>query len=348
MTTPPTPEQGERIIAEAFAAAPPELVAAIAKAMSEAGDVTKDGRNPEHNYRYATIEGILRAVRGPLLDEGVILIPQPRAYDESEVRSSGNKAGTRIVIEVDYTFVGHGGTAAVRAWRGEGVDWGDKAYGKAYTNALKTFIRSAWLLAVDDDSDPERESPERVAASNGNTQAAPLPDWARDTTDERRAEFIAAALELGLEREAAANLLKGALERFGVVPNLMVIAARWLAQSTPDAIAKREADAAAKAAEAADPTAPAEPVTVPPEEPPLEPERPAAPGSRRAPDLTGANLDDPNDRDQVERLLRNMGCTCDKPLAAIDLERNKVTVEEVQAEEMIDDACPIAGHGHPY
>lgn len=150
---------------------PPSLVARLAAAMSEAAEVTKSSKNTEQNYMFASAEAILAAVRGPLLTRGIILTQQPREYVTTEILSSNNKKGDRIVAVLDFTFRDGitGETFTVEGWRGVGQDYGDKAIGKAYTNAVKTFIRAQWLLPTEHD-DPEA-SPSGDRAANGPSYA---------------------------------------------------------------------------------------------------------------------------------------------------------------------------------
>jgi hypothetical protein len=77
-----------------------------------------------------------------------------------------------VKLDVRFTFTDGREELEVR-WHGEGQDYGDKAYGKAYTNAVKTFVRTAWLLPTEHD-DPEG-SPAGERASTGTITP---PDWA--------------------------------------------------------------------------------------------------------------------------------------------------------------------------
>jgi hypothetical protein len=165
-----------------------ELVTAIAAAMADAGEVTKSSRNTEQNYSYASAESILEATRGPLLRRGVLLIQRPRDWTVEEVRSRSGTAGTAITLELDFEFTNGRSTFTIERWRGQGQDYGDKAYGKAYTNAVKTFIRAQWLLPTGDD--PEASpSGERVAKDAPAPAPAP-PAWTRAATAEERAKVI--------------------------------------------------------------------------------------------------------------------------------------------------------------
>lgn len=339
-------------------AAPASLAKRLAEAMLEVERVDKDGRNEEHNYNYASIEAILAGVRRPLLERGIILIPNVTGVDEKTVRSRGGTEGTALTLTVDFTFVDGetGDTFTVANWRGQGIDYQDKAYGKAYTSALKTFIRSTWLLPTGDD--PEAESPERMAASSQAAPAAP-PRWAQQASDERLREFIGALGELGVPNDAAAKIIGAGRERWGgTFPNVAVAIGKAIAGAHPDVAATREAAAAQAAAEAPD-TPPADDTAgqdPPPDDEPAaeaeaEPENRLAPASVDAPDLEGANLDDVNDRDQVERLYRGLGCTCDDPLAVDDVaigKRDKVELKPDGEPPLVDDACPIKTHGIPF
>jgi hypothetical protein len=165
-----------------------ELVTAIAAAMAEAGEVTKSSRNTEQNYSYASAESILEATRGPLLRRGVLLIQRPRDWTVEEVRSRSGTAGTAITLELDFEFTNGRSTFTIERWRGQGQDYGDKAYGKAYTNAVKTFIRAQWLLPTGDD--PEAAPSGEWVAKDAPAPAPAPPAWTRAATAEERAKVI--------------------------------------------------------------------------------------------------------------------------------------------------------------
>lgn len=142
------------------------LAARLAEAMAAAAEVTKSSRNTDQGYNYASAEVILAAVRKPLLERGIILIPQPRSIEEREVQFRRG-TGTLATVTVDFTFI-DGLTSerlVIEGWVGQGQDSGDKAVGKAYTSAIKTFIRAAWLLPTED---PTGEQQERVPSAGAD------------------------------------------------------------------------------------------------------------------------------------------------------------------------------------
>jgi hypothetical protein len=230
----------ERLVelSRAIAEAPPSLVSRLAEAMAEAGRVVKDGRNTEQNYAYASVEAVLEEVRRPLLERSIILLTVVTGADEQPIRSRSGTEGTALTLTVDFTFY-DGLTDAiltVPGWRGQGQDYGDKVYGKAYTNAIKTFVRTTWLLPTGDD--PEADNPERIP------KGAPpeLPAWATPATSARKAELGAAIIPL-LGRETARGIIASVQGTLGHTPDVLVGYTKLLV----DAIAEADPGEAVKA-----------------------------------------------------------------------------------------------------
>jgi hypothetical protein len=262
----------------AAGAAPVPLVNAIAHAMAEAGEVTKSSVNADQGYKFASAEAILAAVRRPLLTRGVMLTTHPKQYTTSTIKSDGR--GTRIIIDVDFVFRdGTGAELRIEDWRGVGEDYGDKAIGKAYTSAVKTFVRTNWLLPTEHD-DPERTDNAAPAAD------VAIPAWALEASDARKAQFLE-ALEVLVGRDVARGLGKSIKAGVGVVPEILVKFARGLTAAYLDApdselLARRvkaheaKASSATRAAQDAAAEAPDMPTPDPgPDEPgPDTPDRP--------------------------------------------------------------------------
>lgn len=199
----------------------PPLAARIAAAMLEAKQVTKSSRNTQQNYNFASAEQILAAVREPLFKRDIILVPSVLGYDEQSITSGKGAEGSRVIIDVEFTF--SDGLEVIRnRWRGEGQDYGDKAFGKAYTNAVKTFIRTAWLLPTDHD-DPEGSDP-------GERATGQSPPWQRPATDARRGELVKLLGQSGAD--ALAAQIEGA---WGLLPDGAVAIVKALVPPTPAA-----------------------------------------------------------------------------------------------------------------
>jgi hypothetical protein len=167
-----------------------QLYAKLAQVAGEVSGVGKDGRNDFHKYDYTTAEAMLRAIRGPLIERGVVLMPSVTAVTEREISTNNGKASTVTTVHVDFTFVdAESGAMHKCSWAGQGDDPADKGLGKAYTNAIKTFLREAFLLPMGDDPEADKSTDERASqrtASNG-------------TSGPRITEDRACALEAGLK-----------------------------------------------------------------------------------------------------------------------------------------------------
>lgn len=191
------------------------LVTDLAAAMLAAREVKKSSRNTDQNYDYASIEQILGAIRGPLLERSMIVNARTVDLVLNPVTSKQGSQGTSAIVTVDFEYL-HGPTGdklVSDGWRGQGVDYGDKAISKAYTSAAKSFIKLEWLLSTD--ADQHADLPDAVA-----TQA---PAWAREARPERRDELAQRLLSLGVDPD----VLLGSIEQtIGHIPDIVVSFAR--------------------------------------------------------------------------------------------------------------------------
>ena len=151
---------------------PTTLYAKLAEVTAEVGYVAKDGHNDFQNYDYTSAEAVLAAIRGPLSARKVMLMPSLTALSEREYTTAKGKASVITTAHVSFTFVdGESGESHTSEWAGEGDDPGDKGLGKAYTNAIKTFVRAQFLIPQGDDPEADRKTDERAG---DRTPGAPL------------------------------------------------------------------------------------------------------------------------------------------------------------------------------
>lgn len=313
------------------------LLQRVAAAMLQTSAVTKNKRNSDQGYSYASVESMLEEVRGPLHERGVLLLPQITSSEEQTIRSKSGTEGSRVVLEVTFRFL-DGKTAdtyEITGWKGEGQDYGDKAYGKAYTNAIKTFVRAAWLLPAGDD--PEGSDPGERAAKNGG------PDWAKPAPKALKGAAVKVLEELVGDRRLAIGYAGTLAEAAGHMP---VVVAQWIAalpkwqemarQASGEAVEppaeEGDRDVAAEAAQEAsgepEPSESAEDVP----EGPSEEERKAA--LERPPAGTvEVELEEDAPDESKREFLRAAGCICTDPIGPKD---------------ELDDACPIQNHGIPF
>lgn len=147
------------------------VYAKLRELVTEVGAVEQRGHNERQDYDYMTAEDLLRAVRKPLADKGLTLVPSLTEVTEREIHTRSG-ASTITTVTVEFTITdGEGRVDAT--WAGQGQDPGDKGLGKAYTNCIKTFLRTLLLIPQGQD-DPEAD-PETDRAARDRVEApAPL------------------------------------------------------------------------------------------------------------------------------------------------------------------------------
>lgn len=200
----------------------------LAEVVTEVGAVAKDGTNTFQNYKYTSAEAMLTAIRGPLSAKLIALMPSLTAISEREYTTSKGKASVITTAHVTFTMVdGESGERHECAWAGQGDDPADKGLGKAYTNAIKTFLREQFLIPQGDDPEADPRADERGADravstrrsnSNGSSQpvAAEVQQTERVATAKQRGLIFAKAGEQKLQPSELANVVlisTGAEER---------------------------------------------------------------------------------------------------------------------------------------
>ena len=163
-----------------------KLYLKIAEIVAEVMGVEKDGTNDFHKYKYTSAEAMLRAIRGPLAARKIALLPSVTDVREREVTTAKGNVSTITTVHLSFTFVdGESGETFKCDWAGQGDDPGDKGLGKAYTNAVKTFLREAFLIPQGDDPEADAKADERAsqrvrATPNGNGHSPLTADQLAD------------------------------------------------------------------------------------------------------------------------------------------------------------------------
>lgn len=131
--------------------------AKLAAAISDVDRIGKDGTNSFHKYTYTSAEQVYRVIRGPLLEHGLVVIPEATGYE-----CNGDLGTVRLRIRIFDTETGE---SIESQWYGEGQDKGDKAVFKAYTGGLKTYLKHLFLLPADDDPEADASTDRAPARS---------------------------------------------------------------------------------------------------------------------------------------------------------------------------------------
>ena len=118
------------------------IAAKLAAAIESVNRIGRDGTNEHFRYTYTSAEQVYRVVRGPLLEQGLVIIP---SVDTSE--TTGQKTVTRLHLRILDSATGESIEAY---WMGEGQDKGDKGPYKAATGGMKTWLKHLFLLPADE------------------------------------------------------------------------------------------------------------------------------------------------------------------------------------------------------
>lgn len=322
-----------------------DLWSELADAMLNAAGVVKASRNTDQNYSYASAEAILAAVRGPLLERRILLTAVPVSWVIKDIVSSSNKKGVSAVVHMDFTFRHgpSGETLTIQGWEGEAHDYpGAGARTKAYTNAVKTFVKVQWLLPTEDDGDSTPPPDQKTAAE---------PAWAKPVRN--RKTFIDDLTAL-VGPEHAAAIDESGVNTYGHIPKIVadltgalrnIIVPAQAPPAEPQGPANRrdpvppavDRDTESPAPSALGGGTDPNPATSELDEEPT-PEQAALIERRLAETRPAGSVPHPKmvnakTLDDIPRLLRGAGCTCEDPAAAEDNEYAR------------DTHCPLIGHG---
>lgn len=143
---------------------PSSLFTKLSEVAAEITHVEKDGFNDFQKYKYTSAEAMLTALRGPLTARNVTLLESVDRVEDREYVTAGKKASVVTTVLMTFTFVdGDTGETRECRWAGRGDDAADKGLGKAYTNAVKTFLRAQFLVPQGDDPEADTSTDKRAA-----------------------------------------------------------------------------------------------------------------------------------------------------------------------------------------
>lgn len=148
--------------------------------------VKKSGRNETQKYDYARAADIAREGSRCLTEAG-LAFSSTTASMETEERtvkdknSGQEKAVFYAIAKMKYTLTDtETGYSQSAVYEGEGMDYGDKARPKAYTNSLKYFLIQTLLIPTGDD-------PEASDVDPGEGRVRSITDRHQAPGTERRA-----------------------------------------------------------------------------------------------------------------------------------------------------------------
>ena len=144
----------------------PHVLTALLKIIEETTDMPQSGRNRDDGYPFTTADDVYSRVRAACVKNSVLFSP-----NIVSVTGSGTYDRVRtpifeklIIWDMVFESLVDGSTKSYY-FESEGVDFADKAFGKAHTSGIKLFLKGVFLLAPEakedtvDTEDADRTSP---------------------------------------------------------------------------------------------------------------------------------------------------------------------------------------------
>jgi hypothetical protein len=162
------------------------------------GFIEKKGYNQAQSYAFVRGDDVIADVRVQMLQRRVLLLAGLKEITERSRATRGGGETTISTLKLEFIFHdADTGEQLALPWAGQGEDPGDKGLGKAFTNALKTFLRQQLMIPWGHE-DPEADtgSDQRV----GSDDSVNLIDEARGLNN---ATLNAVLVKVGLSAQQA-------------------------------------------------------------------------------------------------------------------------------------------------
>ena len=165
------------------------------------GAIDKHGWHPtgrDSGYAFVKGDDVMEAVRVPLLERHVLLLAGLKSIDERVRQTKGGGETTISTLTVEFIFHdADTGEQLALTWAGRGEDPGDKGLGKAFTNAIKTFLRQQLLIPWGND-DPEADE-----GSDGRVGSGATVNLIENARGLSNAQLNAVLVKVGLAAQQA-------------------------------------------------------------------------------------------------------------------------------------------------
>lgn len=177
----PEPNKGQRVA---------QKILAIMKDVTR---VEKDGYNIIQKYQYVSEGGMLEAIRGKIIEHGLVVIPTQLSCLSQHYTFTGKEGNPRDVIMTEtcteYTIIDtDSGDSLTVKFFGQGMDSGDKAVYKATTGANKYFLMKTFMIPTGDDPEDEK-APKRTTSKPAAKPPQESPGQVKPATDAQIAKI---------------------------------------------------------------------------------------------------------------------------------------------------------------
>lgn len=181
----------------------PELAAALVAAQGDLKPVEKDGYNQHSKYKFASLEGIVSAIKPVLHKHGLALAfssDRSSALPPIPTRNGGQQLGFQV--EATIRIIHSSGGFITGSGVGVGYDVGDKGIYQASTGARKYAILGMLNLGTTDD--PERENPPEQQPMH-NHMAPPQQQYQQRPPQQQPKRFTPAEIDQGVREYQQAS-----------------------------------------------------------------------------------------------------------------------------------------------
>lgn len=174
----------------------PNVYERLAACIEESGAIAKTGKAPQQagGYAFHRIDDVVEHLRDILLKHGLAVIPSVTSSDVRELSEPRQGGGDRkfyhavVTLDVGVVSISTPSDGFVVRSVGDGIDYGDKSTGKAYSYALKTAMLALFQLRGQPDNEDDDHDHAATPAKQPATVAPPAtrPPANVPSMDERK------------------------------------------------------------------------------------------------------------------------------------------------------------------
>lgn len=148
---------------------PPEIASRVLLVMRSVGPITKESKNAQGNYQYASVDAFLEMINPACAEAGLIITPIELSCDLTEFESSndrGTKTRRQYTFKYNFMLIAEDGTSwcnerDVRSVTVEAT--GAQASGAAQSYALKQYMRALFQIPTGDE---DADAADKIQASS--------------------------------------------------------------------------------------------------------------------------------------------------------------------------------------
>lgn len=150
--------------------------------MGEIGSISKNKRTTGggQNWAFRGVDDVMNHLNPLLSKHGVFVTPGKILDSQSkEVVTARGTTGTHVVNTYEFVFYASDGSFITAQSKGEAIDYGDKANGKAASYAYKTVMLQTFSIPTEDMEDPDatvHETIKKQPINNNQNNRQSTPD----------------------------------------------------------------------------------------------------------------------------------------------------------------------------